>query len=495
MEWLDAARWGRWDVAAVSALEVFGWLLDQDGARAVVRVLGEHHGVAGFSDEDLAGRLVNLALAGSVDFGVAGAGAGAGVGVGVGVPFGQLGQLGQLGLGGQRGLGGGRDEVDWLWAPRADGGEVPLDPAWECLQAMGVGDWQNALGWAGLWCPGAVVDRLLLEACLNLTAQAAGVYLSGVSCEADAAAFGVEAASRPACLEIWRQQLPQLTGAGPVFPDAGTAPPAPHQPHNTNVPAGPGMDMGVFQQGQSPGPGWYPLAGGTGADGFHNAPGETHTDSTPPDVWADIRLTTGEREVLGAIVRGHRTFDAIAKDLHLTTVQARSRLRYLADRVGFENGSLGLLKDLLTTLTTGEGVWATIDIHTLPAPAQSSDDRVVRCTKVDREILGAIARGHHTVDALGECFHISSSDIRSRLSRFAGRAWFDGYSEDFLAYLVRTLTTRKGVWATIDMHTLPTPEQGAARTKERSAACTQERSAARMNELSAHLGKRKPEDD
>ncbi|MEU9979440.1 helix-turn-helix transcriptional regulator [Streptomyces sp. NPDC051014] len=446
LEWLYSAAWGQWDVAAQLAGAAFGVVLDEAGARGLVRVLGAHHGLEGVTDDEVAGKLTALDSIGGVDVGA--------------LRFAVDGHV-------QEGA------VQLVESGETAGQEDLPDPAWECLQAMRIGDWKLALDWAGVWCPGAVVDQPLLEACLDLSANAGGLMLAGESGEANAAAFAMAIATSPQHLDVWRERLVQLTHTFPPVSD--THPTVTAQPLTTQLttPRGtmPGMDWEQYgrntaeeysgqrawdpQQLATP-----PVRAGVTADRDVTADAarpRTARQDTPPDTF---RLSLADRRALAAISGGSQTFDTLAKALSIAEESVQHNLRDLAKRWGMQDkGSRQFLQYLIATLPSRAGLW-----HHIDKPPVAGHNVVL--TDRDERLLAAIANGHRTCSAIAEFFDIQEASVRDHLRNLAKRYKSPHKrSELFLNHLILTLPTRESLWQFVDIDILRTPQQGTSPSK------------------------------
>ncbi|MEU9706670.1 hypothetical protein, partial [Streptomyces sp. NPDC047981] len=183
---------------------------------------------------------------------------------------------------------------------------------------------------------------------------------------------------------------------------------------------------------------------------------------------AAVHLTPGDVELLGLIYTGSRHIASITATTGSTPSQVKNALAHLGKRVGMtDTGYEAVLATLVDDLQHGmRGVWANVDPARLPRPEvirqntlHHKKERQGQLSPADREVLGAINTGSHTIDAIAQALGISKRRAEFRLINLGKRVGMTatGY-EAVLADLVGDLPGRQGVWAGVDLRLLPRPE-------------------------------------
>ncbi|MEU9979498.1 hypothetical protein [Streptomyces sp. NPDC051014] len=468
--WLYTAAAGLWEQAAQVAQEAPGWTVDAPAVHALVELVGQQYGFSGSPAEEVAGELVSLAEAGRLDDGVFQA-------------YYEALQRGEIRIGSHplppgpdpyppahqyepRHLMTAREQTAGAGAGPADG----FDAARECLAAMSGGDWDGAVYWAGMGWPGAAWTSELLREGIDLTERASGLSLPPEPPEAAAAALRDAAEERPGQWDIWREKLAFLATARSADSDAGaTVLAQAAQPEWGKNPGGrmPGDRPENAQQVDEWGTRHPDVAEDAGMS-------VTREDSSHPNA-ANLHLRPRDREILGAVFHGRRTISELA-----TLFGSRPDTVYALMRLGTwarmqDTGAQAVLNTLLRTLPLGEGIWADVITADLPRPGEGAARdqawgpyRTQGLTAHDRETLGAIAHGHHTIDGLAKALHEELAHVQRRLTKIGARTGIGSVkSQDILDALVDALPKREKIWAIVDVKNLPTPAQSAARAAKR----------------------------
>ncbi|MEU9979482.1 winged helix-turn-helix domain-containing protein [Streptomyces sp. NPDC051014] len=315
------------------------------------------------------------------------------------------------------------------------------DQALACLGAIGLGDFESAVSWAVWVCD--VPARLSTEvlcAAVGETAALCGIATTGTVI--DLAVHLADVAARDAAiLQAWRNTLTTVTRSQDTQPRL--------DPGFSTSTAGT-----LVQEADAPG---APHAG---------------TDRLGPI----RRPSPNDREILGAIAEGHLTAGDLAKALGISVQHVRVALRMLAERAGMPNmKSDKILNTLIAQQPDKLGIWRHVVIEGLPSSELSAEMYRSRSRSAgtprptDQEIFRAIRDGHHTLEAMAKALKLSERSVRRQLCQVGVRSGIkQRNAQVVLTALVADQRSRKSVWETADVDTLPDTQDGARKTAKRA---------------------------